>query len=123
MTAVVERAPTIAAPSVTAAQVSRPHGSAMTFCLGNLGKLFADFRRLHGVGDDQNVLERHERQHAVDGLLEKGAFAEQRDELLGRFLAAHRPETFALAARHDDDETIRWISDFVLINNSRFAQR
>ena len=37
MTPVVERAPTSAAPSVTAAQVSRPTGSAMRFCLGIFG--------------------------------------------------------------------------------------
>src|ERR1035437_918291 len=37
MTPVVERAPTSAAPSVTAAQVSRPIGSATTFSLGSFG--------------------------------------------------------------------------------------
>ena len=37
MTPVVERAPTSAAPSVTAAQVSRPIGSAMTFSFGSFG--------------------------------------------------------------------------------------
>ena len=37
MTPVVERAPTMAAPSVTAAQVSRPTGSATTFSFGNFG--------------------------------------------------------------------------------------
>ena len=37
MTPVVERAPTSAAPSVTAAQVSRPHGSAMMFSFGSFG--------------------------------------------------------------------------------------
>ena len=37
MTPVVERAPTSAAPSVTAAQVSRPTGSAIRFCLGIFG--------------------------------------------------------------------------------------
>ena len=37
MTAVVERAPARAAPSVTAAQVSRPHGSLRMFCLGSFG--------------------------------------------------------------------------------------
>jgi hypothetical protein len=34
---VVERDPTIAAPSVTAAHVSRPTGSATMFCFGSLG--------------------------------------------------------------------------------------
>ena len=37
ITAVVERAPTTAAPSATAAQVSRPTGSAMTFSFGSSG--------------------------------------------------------------------------------------
>src|ERR1035437_3908585 len=37
MTPVVERAPTSAAPSVTAAQVSRPTGSATRFCFGIFG--------------------------------------------------------------------------------------
>src|ERR1041385_4582740 len=40
ITPVVERAPTSAAPSVTAAQVSRPTGSAMTFCFGTFGSFF-----------------------------------------------------------------------------------
>ena len=75
------------------------HGSAMTFCFGHLRQLFADFRRLDGIGDDENILERHERQHALDGLLEKGFFAEQGEQLLGRFLAAQRPEAFAACRR------------------------
>ena len=37
MTPVVERAPTIAAPNVTAAQVLRPSGSAMRLALGIFG--------------------------------------------------------------------------------------
>ena len=106
MTPVVERAPTSAAPSVTAAQVSRPIGSAMRLALGIFGKLFADFRQLRLVGDDENVFRRHQRQDAVNGLLEKRAFAEQREQLLGHLLAAHRPEPFAAPARHDDDEPV-----------------
>ena len=106
MTPVVERAPTSAAPSVTAAQVSRPTGSATRLCFGNFRKLFADFRQLRLVGDDENVFGRHQRQHAVNGLLEKRAFAEQREQLLGHFLAAHRPEPFAAPAGHDDDEAV-----------------
>ena len=45
---------------------------------GNFRKLLADFRQLRLVGDDENVFRRHQRQHAVDGLLEKRLFAEQR---------------------------------------------
>ena len=37
----VDRAPTTAAPSVTAAQVSRPTGSAMMFAFGSFGSCFA----------------------------------------------------------------------------------
>ena len=99
MTPVVERAPTSAAPSVTAAQVSRPTGSAMTFSFGSFGQLFAHLRRLDLVGDDEDVLERHQRQHAVHGLLQERAVAEQRDQLLGRLLAAHRPEALAACRR------------------------
>ena len=40
MTPLVERCPTIAAPKVTAAHVSRPTGSAMTFPFGNFGNCF-----------------------------------------------------------------------------------
>src|SRR5882724_5142302 len=40
ITPVVERAPTNAAPSVTAAQVSRPIGSAITFSFGSFGSCF-----------------------------------------------------------------------------------
>ena len=96
----------MAAPRVTAAQVSRPTGSATTLCRGELGQLFADCGGLGGVGDDEDVLRRHQRQHAIHGLLEKGAFAQQGEELLGRFFAADRPETLAAPAGHDDDETI-----------------
>jgi hypothetical protein len=38
--------------------------------------------------------------------LEKGSFAEEREQLLGHLLAAQRPETLAAPAGHDDDETI-----------------
>src|ERR1035437_585478 len=106
MTPVVERAPTNAAPSVTAAQGSRPIGSARRFCFGDVGKLFAGLRQLRLVGDDENVFGRHERQDAVNGLLEERAFAHQCEQLLGHFLAAHRPEPLAPAAGHDDDETV-----------------
>src|ERR1700722_4748143 len=84
MTPVVERAPTSAAPRVTAAQVSRPTGSGTRLCLGSFGELFADFRQLRPVGDDKNVLGGHERQHALDSFLQKGLFAEQREQLLGQ---------------------------------------
>src|SRR5882724_13366691 len=40
ITPVVERAPTNAAPSVTAAQVSRPIGSAISFSFGSFGSCF-----------------------------------------------------------------------------------
>jgi len=40
ITAVVQRAPTIAAPKVTAAQVSRPTGSATMLSLGIFGNCF-----------------------------------------------------------------------------------
>ena len=43
-------------------------------------------------------------------MLKKGAIAEQRDELFGRLFAADGPKAFALAAGHDDDETIFGIS-------------
>src|ERR1700677_2204005 len=45
MTALVERCPTTAAPRVTAAQVSRPTGSAMILPLGSLG----NWRRTSGA--------------------------------------------------------------------------
>ena len=42
-----------------------------------LGQLFPHLGDLRGVGDDENVLGWHERQHALDGFLQKGFFAEQ----------------------------------------------
>ena len=42
--------------------------------LGQFGQLLADFRRLGGVGDDENVFQRHQRQHAIDGLLQERMF-------------------------------------------------
>ena len=50
--------------------------------LWQFGKLFRDFGRLNLVGDNENVLQRDQRQDSVDGLLEKGFFPEQGDELL-----------------------------------------
>ncbi len=79
-------------------------GDQITF--GDFRQLFSHFRQLRLVGDDENVFRRHERQHALDGFLQKGFFAEQREQLLGHLLAAQRPETFAAPARHDDDETV-----------------
>src|ERR1035441_736349 len=64
MTPVVERAPTNAAPRVTAAQVSRPIGSAKKI-------LFARLGCLHLVSNDQDVLDRHQREHAVNRLLQE----------------------------------------------------
>ena len=49
---------------------------------------------------------RHERRNAVNRLLKERAVAEQFDELLGRFLAAYRPETLAASPGHDDDKTV-----------------
>ena len=74
--------------------------------LGEFRQLFAHFRQLRLVGDDENIFGRHQRQHAVHGLLQKRTFAEQREQLLGHLLAAQRPEPLAAPARHDDDETV-----------------
>ena len=106
MTALVERCPTMAAPRVTAAQVSRPMGSATTFCGRQFGQLLADLRRLDGIGDDVNILERNEGQNAIDGLLKEGAVAEQGDKLFGRAFPADRPKAFPPASGHDDDVTV-----------------
>ena len=55
-------------------------------------ELFADRRQLRLVGDDENVFGRHQRQNAVNSLLEKRAFAKQHEQLLGRLVTAHRPK-------------------------------
>ena len=73
---------------------------------GELGQLAVDFRRLEGVGDDEDVLERDERQDALNGLLQKGTAAQETDQLLGGFFAADGPEPLAAPACHDDDKTI-----------------
>ena len=70
--------------------------------LGQFRQLLADLRGLHRVGDDENIFEGHHRQDALDGLLQERGAAQQRDELLRGFLAAHGPEAFAPPARHDD---------------------
>ena len=74
--------------------------------LRQLGQLFANFAGLRLVGDDEDVLERHERHDAINGVLKKRLLVEQREQLLGRLLAAHGPETFAAPAGHDDDEPV-----------------
>ena len=53
--------------------------------LGQLRQLFAHLGRLDLVGDDEDVLARHQGQHAVHRLLQEGAVAEQGEELFGQF--------------------------------------
>jgi len=76
------------------------------FSLGNFGNLLSNFGRPGVRGDDEDVFDWDERQYTVDGLLKEGAIAEQRYQLFGRLLAADGPKAFALAARHNDHETI-----------------
>ena len=82
------------------------NGLGHDIVLRQFGQLLAHRRRLGLVGDDENVFERHQRQHAVHRLLQERAFAQQGEQLLGRFLAAQRPEPLAASARHDNDKVI-----------------
>ena len=73
---------------------------------GQFWELPAHDGGLHGIGDDENVLQRRDRLHTVDRLLKERALAQQSDELFRLALAADRPESFAPAAGHDDDIAI-----------------
>jgi len=110
MTPVVERAPTKRRPERDGGTCVAADGFGDDIVLWQLGQLLADFGDLRGVGDDENVFHRHQRQHTVHGLLEKGALAEQREQLFGHLLAAQRPETLAASAGHDDHETVFEVS-------------
>ncbi len=71
MTPVVVRAPTSAAPSVTAAMVSRPMGSAMTFSFGSFGSCLRTSGACTSLVMTRIFFMRHQGQHAVNGLLEE----------------------------------------------------
>jgi hypothetical protein len=83
-----------------------PDGFGDDILPGQFGQLPPDFRRLDGVGDDENVFEGNQRQDAIDSLLEQGALAKQGDELFGGAFAADGPEAFAAPSGHDDDVTV-----------------
>ena len=100
---------------------------------GKFRQLFAHRRRLGRVGDDEDVLQRRDRQHAIHRLLQKGTSAQQGDQLLGHFLAADRPEPFSASSRHDDDEPLAvlfcffhnstWLNLFAQVKLKKFFQK
>ena len=83
------------------------HGLANDIFFGQLRQLPPDFRRLNGVGDDENVGQRHQRSHPIHGLLQKGTLPQEADQLLGCLLTTHGPEPLASSASHNDHETVR----------------
>ena len=58
------------------------------------------------VGQDENVLARHDAVEPAHRILDQGTIGEKLEQVLGRAPPAHRPETFAAAARHDTDEGV-----------------
>ena len=83
------------------------HGLANDIFFGQLRQLPPDFRRLNGVGDDENVGQRHQRSHPIHGLLQKGTLPQEADQLLGCLLTTHGPEPLASPTSHNDDKTVR----------------
>src|SRR5207253_4741364 len=65
---------------------------------GELRQLLPNLRRLCLIGDDQDILHRHQGQNAINRLLEERTVAEQRDELFGCLLAAYGPKALASTA-------------------------
>jgi hypothetical protein len=68
----------------------------------HLIQLNADCRGEQVVGDDPGIARRRERQQAVQGALDHGALAIQREHLFGACLPAARPEARAAASGQDD---------------------
>ena len=110
MTPVVERAPTSAAPSVTAAQVSRPIGSAMRLSFGIFGSCLRTSGNCASLVMTKIFFAGTSGSTRSTASCKKRFLAEQREQLLGHFLAAQRPEPLAAPAGHDDDETVFGVS-------------
>ena len=103
---VVLRAPTRAAASATAGQVSRPQGSATTLSFGKRGELFADSGGLRLIGDHKNIVHRNNGLNAIDCVLEERLFIEQGQQLLRGGFPAEWPESFTFSAGQDDRESV-----------------
>ena len=106
MTPVVERAPTIAAPSVTAAQVSRPQGSAMTFCFGNLGSCLRTSGAWTALVMTKMFLSGTSGSTRSTACWRKDRLPSSAMSCLGVFSRLTGQKRSPRAAGHDDDETV-----------------
>ena len=92
-----------------AGAVLRATGSWTICSAGTPRKLVGDLVGQEFVGDDPGVVRAGQRLEPLDGLLNHGALAIEREHLLGAGAAGARPEAGSAAAGENHRTKINWL--------------